>query len=402
MARLGSGHVSLVGLALVLASCAAKTPPAPPPPIVEVSKPLIKQIVDWDDYVGQFVAVDLVDIRPRVTGYLQSVNFQDGQTVRKGQLLFVIDPRPYQASLDQAKGQALHAEAALVNARTLFNRAALLLAAKAVSQQEYDTDAANVKQAEADVASAKASVRANALNLEFTRVIAPINGRISDRRVAVGNLITADATILTNIVDLDPIRFAFTGSEGAYLKYGRENAEGSRVSSRRQANPVEIKLQDEPTYRWKGKMEFVDNALDPNSGTIRGRAVLPNHDLFLTPGMFGHMRLLGSGSYRGMLIPDEAVQTDQSRQVVYVVDAKNIVRQKVVTLGPLSDGLRVVRGGLDVSDQVIISGVQRAHPGKPVTPRLGKIIPPAPGSGPDPTAYVTPPASSATGVEHLR
>ncbi len=393
--------VSLAGLAVLVASCAAKAPPTPPPPTVEVSKPLLKQIVDWDDYVGQFVAVDSVDIRPRVTGYLQSVAFKDGQIVRKDQLLFVIDPRPYQAALDQAKGQLLHVQAALLNAKTILARAKTLLAAKAISQQEYDTDSANAAQAQADVASAEATVRTNALNLQFTRVTAPLSGRISDRRVAPGNLVTADTTILTNIVNLDPIRFAFTGSEGNYLKYQRENAAGSRPSSRRQSNPVEIKLQDEPTYRWKGKMEFVDNALDTSAGTIRGRAVLPNPNMFLTPGMFGHMRLLGSGAYQGMLIPDESVVTDQSRQVVYIVDAQNTVRQKVVQLGPLSDGLRVVRGGLDAADEVIVSGIQRAHVGKPVKPKQGKITPPSPGTGPDPAAYMTPAAGSATSVEHL-
>lgn len=402
MANWGLRRAGVIGLALLAASCAAKKPPAPPPPVVTVSKPLIKQIVDWDDYVGQFVAVDSVDIRPRVSGYLQTVAFKDGQIVRKGELLFIIDPRPYQAALDQAKGQELHAEAALLNAKTILSRAKTLLAAKAISQQEYDTDDANEKVAEADVVAAKATVKTAALNLSFTRVSAPQSGRISDRRVAPGNLVTADTTVLTNIVNLDPIRFAFTGSEGNYLKYSRENAAGTRTSSRRVANPVEIKLQDEPAYRWKGRMEFVDNSLDTTSGTIRGRAVLPNPNLFLTPGMFGHMRLLGSGAYRGMLIPDEAIQPDQSRQVVYVVDGKGIVRQKVVQLGPLSEGLRVVRGGLELDDEVIISGVQRAHPGKPVNPQQGKITPPSPGEGPDPTAYTTPAAGSATGVEHLR
>jgi RND family efflux transporter MFP subunit len=402
MAASGVKGVGLAGLALLVTSCAAKAPPPPPPPTVEVSKPLQKRIVDWDDYVGQFIAVDSVDIRPRVSGYLQAVGFKDGQIVRKGQLLFVIDPRPYQAAFDQAKGQLLHTQATLLNAKTVLARAKTLLAAKAISQQEYDTDAAAEKQAEADVVSAQASVQTNALNLQFTRVTAPLAGRISDRRVAPGNLVTADTTVLTNIVNLDPIRFSFTGSEGNYLKYQRENANGTRASSRRSANPVEIKLQDEPTYRWKGKMEFVDNALDTSAGTIRGRAVLANPNFFLTPGMFGHMRLLGSGSYQGMLIPDESVITDQSRQVVYIVDPKGTVRQKVVQLGPLSDGLRVVRGGLDPNDQVIISGVQRAHPGKPVRTKQGKITPPSPGEGPDPAAYMTPPAGSATSVEHLR
>jgi RND family efflux transporter MFP subunit len=330
-------------------------------------------ILDWDDYVGQFIAVDSVDIRPRVSGYLQSVAFKDGQTVRKGQLLFVIDPRPYQALVDQAKAQVQRQEATLANAAAQRKRAEPLVATHAVAQQDFDTLVATERQAVADLASAKATLQTNLLNLGFTHVTAPLSGRVSDRRVAPGNLVTQDQTILTNIVNLDPIRFAFTGSEGSYLKYQRENQAGTRTSSRFAANPVEIKLQDETAYRWRGRMEFVDNAIDTNSGTIRGRAVIANPSLFLTPGMFGHMRLLGSGRYPGLLVPDEAVQADQSRQIVYVVDAKNIVHPKLITTGPLIQGLRVVRSGLDANDLVVVTGVQRAHAGKPVTPKTTQI-----------------------------
>jgi len=359
--------------ALLLAGCGEKKAPAPPPPAVVVSHPLQKMIIDWDDYVGQFIAVDSVDVRPRVSGYLQTVAFKDGQTVRKGQLLFVIDPRPYQALVDQAKAQVQRQEATLANAAAQRKRSEALVATHAVSQQDYDTLVATERQAAADLAAAKATLQTNLLNLEFTHVTAPLSGRISDRRVAPGNLVTQDQTILTNIVNLDPIRFAFSGSEGSYLKYQRENQAGTRTSSRYVANPVEIKLQDETAYRWRGRMEFVDNAIDTNSGTMRGRAVVANPGLFLTPGMFGHMRLLASGRYPGLLVPDEAVQADQSRQIVYVVDARNIVHPKLITTGPLIQGLRVVRSGLDANDQVIIGGVQRAHAGKPVTPKAGQI-----------------------------
>ena len=391
----------LVGLALMEACCTAKKPPAPPPPTVTVAQPLVRQIVDWDEYVGQFVAVDSVDVRPRVTGYLTQVGFKDGQVVRKGQLLFVIDPRPYQAALDQAKAQAQRAAATLANAKSQAVRGQTLLNAKAISQQDYDTLVAAEKQAEADLAAAQATVRSNALNLEFTHVTAPLGGRISDRRVAPGNLVTADQTVLTNIVNLDPIRFQFEGSEGNYLKYQRENAEGTRTSSRAMANPVEIKLQDEQTYRWKGHMEFVDNTLDTSSGTIRGRAVVANPNSFITPGMFGHMRLLGSGAYRGMLVPDAAVVTDQSRQVAYVVDPKGIVRQKVLTTGPLIDGLRVVRSGLDEGDKVVISGIQRAKAGKPVTPQDGKIEIQKDAS-PNASGYLSMPGSSASMADQAK
>jgi RND family efflux transporter MFP subunit len=382
-------------LAALLCGCAAKRPPAPQTPQVTVATPLRMNVIDWDDYVGQFVAVDSVDVRPRVSGYLISVGFRDGDYVRKGQRLFTIDPRPYEAILDQAKGQQIHAQATLVNAKAQAARGQTLLSARAISQQAYDALVAAEGQAAADLTSAQATVRAATLNLTFTNVTAPISGRVSDRRVAPGNLVTADTTVLTNIVNLDPIRFAFTGSEALYLKYQRENAAGTRASSRIRPNPVEIRLQDEPTYRWKGRMDFVDNALDTGSGTIRGRAVVPNPDHFLTPGMFGHMRLLGSGSYSALLIPDRAVVTDQERQVVYVVDARNTAHMKAIEPGPLVNGLRVVRTGLGPDDHVVIDGVQRAQGGKPVKPVMSRIAPePTPPSRID----TGPPASTATAV----
>jgi RND family efflux transporter MFP subunit len=395
MSGLGAKSAGVAGLAMLLASCAKPAPPPPAPPVVFVAKPLQSDVVDWDDYVGRFEAINSVDIRPRVTGYLQSIAFKDGQIVKKGELLFVIDPRPYQAALDQAKGQALHAQAALFNAQTIFNRAKILVVDKAISQQEYDTDEANEKQAEADLAAAKATVATAALNLNFTRVTAPLSGRISDRRVAPGNLVTQDTTVLTNITDLDPIRFTFDGAESLYLKYEREAQAGRRPQSRNYANPVEIRLQDQPNYAIKGRMDFVDNALDPNSGTIRGRAVVPNPNYLLTPGMFGHLRLLGSGTYKGLLIPDEAITAQQSDEVVYVVGPDDKVQQKKVQLGPIVDGLRVVRSGLAPDDRVVVDGVQRAKVGLKVTAKPGQIKPPAPGASPSP-ADLAPPSSSAT------
>ena len=387
-----------VAAGLLLAGCAPK-PVAPPPPSVTVSHPLQQTVIDWDDYVGQFVAEDSVDVRPRVSGYLQSVGFKDGDEVRKGQVLFVIDPRPYQAALNQAKGQEAHARAALANAGTEAARGAQLLAAKAISQQAYDLLAATQRQDAADLLAAQAAVQTNALNLEFTHVVAPLAGRVSDRRVAPGNLVTADVTVLTNIVNLDPIRFAFTGSEAGYLKYQRENAAGTRASSRVAPTPVEIRLQDEPTYRWKGRMDFVDNALDTGSGTIRGRAVVDNPGYFLTPGMFGHMRLQGSGAYLALLIPDQAIVTDQTRQVVYVVGAGGKVSERDVTPGPLTGGLRVIRHGIGPNDVIIIDGVQRARVGKTVTPHQGHIAPVAPAADAQAADSVGEPAGSATIVD---
>jgi len=393
---------ALLMMTLLAAGCGKKAEPAARPPEVVVSTPLQMNVVDWDDYVGQFVAVDSVDVRPRVSGYLQSIGFKDGDIVKKGQVLFIIDPRPYQAALDQAKGQEAHAAAAAQNAKTEAARGQTLLAAKAISAQAYDALVATDRQASADLVAAQAAVRTAALNLEFTRVVAPLDGRVSDRRVAPGNLVTADTTVLTNIVNLNPIRFAFTGSESLYLKYQRENAAGTRVSSRVNPTPVQIRLQDEPTYRWNGKIDFVDNALDTSSGAIRGRAVVDNPNYFLTPGMFGHMRLMGSGVYRGLLVPDQAVATDQSRQVVYVVGPDNKVAQRVVQPGPLYNGLRVIRSGVSASDRVVIGGIQRARPGQAVTPRQGRIVTAAPDAGGADSDYVPPPASTATPAEAMR
>lgn len=386
---------------IALAGCQKKTPPPPPPATVIVSKPLQTKLIDWDDYVGRFEAINSVDIRPRVTGYLQSIAFRDGQMVRKGQLLFVIDPRPYQAVLNQARGQRERAVAALNNAKVELTRAQSLLAAHAIPEQQYQIRVAAEQQAAADLTSANGSVETAALNMRFTHVTAPLSGRISDRRVAPGNLVTQDATILTNISDLDPIRFTFDGAEALYLKYERQAQAGKRRPSRTYANPVEIRLQDQSSYVIKGRMDFVDNVLDPNSGTIRGRALVPNPELLLTPGMFGHLRLLGSGTYDGLLVPDEAVVSQQSDQVVFVVDTKHIVRQRKVTTGPLVNGLRAIRGGLKPDDLVIIDGIPRAKVGVKVAEKMGRITQPDPGASPTPPD-LAPPASSATFAAQAR
>jgi RND family efflux transporter MFP subunit len=361
-------QVLVLFAALGLASCGAKGAEPPPPPKVTVATPLRESVTDWDDYVGQFIAVDSVDVRPRVSGYLVSVGFRDGQIVRKGQTLFEIDPRPYQATLDQAQGQLAHSQAAAANANTEAVRGQQLLALKAISQQAYDTLVAAQRQTAADLISSEAGVRAAALNLSFTHVTAPLSGRVSDRRVAPGNLVAADTTVLTNIVNLDPIRFAFTGSEALYLKQARSGV------ARAADTPVEIRLQDEPTYRWRGKVDFTDNVLDTGSGTIRGRATIPNPGYFLTPGMFGHMRLQGAAAHDAILLPDQAVFTDQTRQLVYIVGPNNVVRQQPVSPGPLVDGLREIRDGLGPNDHIIIEGVQRARPGQKVTPVAGKVV----------------------------
>ena len=371
-----------LGLAAV-AGCHRKPPP-PPPPEVTVAHPFKRDVVDWDEFVGHFEAVDTVDVRPRVSGYLQSIGFRDGEMVRKGQVLFVIDPRPYQAAVDQARGQLARAEATLADAKVELDRAQKLYAARATSQQDLQTRQTTVGTAQADVIAAQASVRTAALNLGFTRVTAPVAGRVSDRKVSPGNLVTADTTVLTSVVSVDPIRFLFTGSEAAYAKYQKANLAGTRPSSRVAPNPVEIQVEGADGYTIKGQMDFVDNTLDPQSGTIRGRAVVPNPQGTLTPGQFGHMRLLGSGRYGALLVPDADGTAHQSRQVVAVVNAKGRLENRVVQPAQLVDGLRVISSGLKPDDLVVIDGMGAAKPGQAVRTKMGKITPPAPGASPEP------------------
>lgn len=394
-----------IGVVLLLAACGAKQDGGKPqdaPVSVTVSTPLVKPIVDWDDYVGRFEAVKSVDIRPRVSGYIDQIAFHDGAFGRAGDLLFRIDPRPFEAALAQAKADEARARAAAIVARTSFARSRQLIDLKAISREEFDTTQATLGEAEAALLSAAANTQAKALDLSFTRVTAPISGRLSDRRLDVGNYVTAGTTVLTTIVTLDPIYFSFTGSEAVYLKYQRANQAGTRPSSRISRNPVDIRLADENEYRWKGTMNFVDNVLDNGSGTIRGRAEVHNPNGFLTPGMFGHMRLLGSGAYKGILIPESAIVTDQISKIALVVGADNVVVPHVLTLGPIVEGLRVVRAGLKPTDRIIIEGVQRARPGSKVTPKEGKIVPPAPGTGPSLPPISEPPAASATSASALR
>ncbi len=370
---------------LALAACGQKPKPNAALPVITVSQPLQKEVVDWDDFVGRFEAVDQVDVRPRVSGYLTRIGFTDGEVVKKGQVLFEIDPRPYAAALDQAKAQSQRAQATLQNARTALERGKALLAARAISQEEFDTRQATERQATADLAAADANVRNADLNLGFTKVTAPLGGRVSDRKVAVGNLVNADNTVLTTIVSLDPIRFTFDGSEALYLKYQRDNRSGGRTSSRQAANPVLIRLQDEAEYRWKGHMDFVDNTLSSGTGTIRGRAVVDNPGNFLTPGMFGHLRLLGSAPYTALLVPDRAVQTDQTIQVLYVLGADGVVHQQQVDPGPVVGGLRVIKSGLKPTDQVVIDGMTRVKPGDKAKSVTGEIKPRPPTTGPGST-----------------
>ena len=356
-----------LALGTALAGCSKSPPPAEPAPTVVVAAPIVREVRDWDDYAGRFEAVDAVEIRPRVSGMLQAVHFRDGQTVKKGQLLFTIDPRPIEAQLAQSRAQLARAKAAQANADASLRRGQSLSQNHLISQSDQELLSAQALQAAADVAAAEANVQASQLNLEFTRVAAPLDGQISRHRLAAGNLVEAGATVLTTIVTLDPIRFVFDAPEAALLKYKREqgiNALG---------NDVDIRLQDETDFRWKGHIEFIDNALDAGSGTIRARALVENPTGFLTPGMFGHMRRFESKPVKAMLIPDESVVNDQTRQIAYVVGADGVVQQRTVELGRLIENMRVIRSGLTSGDSVIISGVQRARAGRKVSAQAGQI-----------------------------
>ena len=357
-----------------LASCCALAaePASPPPPKVSVAKPIYRRMTEWDEYTGRFVAKEHVDIRARVSGYLDSVHFQEGQMVSAGQLLFVIDPRPFQAALARARAELTRVETQLTFTQTELERGKRLQASRAMSTETLDERRAARDAARAEVAGAQAAVRTAELELGFTEIRAPLDGRVSDIRVDVGNLIsggTADSTVLTTVVSLDPIELEIEASEAEFLRYSRLDSAGTRRSSRDVPNPVEARLLDETEWSHKGHMTFVDNELDIDSGTMRGRATFANPDHMLLPGMFARARLFGAGEHDAVMIPDAAVVADQAQKLVMVVGADNIVEGRVVVLGPLIDGLRVVREGLAPDERIVVNGILRAHPGQPVEPQ---------------------------------
>jgi RND family efflux transporter MFP subunit len=355
-------------LSLLLTACSGGDdqkggPPALP---VTVATPLVRQVTEWDDYVGRFEAVDSVEVRPRASGYLQRAHFTDGQYVRAGQLLFTIDARPTQALLDQSRAQLVRAQATLANARTELARSETLAASQAASKEEVEQRRAAVRTGEADVAANRAAIRGAELNVGFTRVTAPISGRVSQRLVDPGNSVTADQTVLTTIVSTSPIHFSFQGSEASLLEYERR---GDTL----QGAPVRIRLQGETDYARAGRIDFVDNALSNGSGTITVRAVVQNPDGKLRPGLFGQLQLAASAPRPAILLPDTAIVTDAARRVVYVMGPKDVVQARPVQLGPVVDGLRVIRSGVTVKDRVIVNGIQRAMPGKPAKTQQGTI-----------------------------
>ena len=379
-------RIGILAVTLVVGSFGcrgSREPPAPPPPKVTVSRPVEREIVEWDEYTGRLQATDSFEVRARVSGYLQSIHFADGAMVKEGDLLFVIDPRPYEAVLARARADVESAKARVAVAGTELARARTLLPSHAASQEQTENRSAIALQAAAALAAAQAAVTAAALDVEFTRVTSPIAGRAGRHLVGEGNLVQggSDPTLLTTVVALDPIHCYFEADERAYLKYSRLAKSGERPSSRDVNNPVEIGLADEQGFPHKGWMDFVDNQFDAGTGTVVGRALIPNPDLLLSPGLFARVRLVGSGRYRALLLPDEAVGTDQSQTFVWVVDAQGAAQYRRVTLGPLHDGLRIVREGLSPEDRVVVAGTQRVRQGIVVAAEERPFAPPPPAAG---------------------
>lgn len=376
---------ALFGL-LVLSACgqpnAQQAGGPPPAPQVTVAHPTSRTVSDKDEYVGRFVAIDEVNVRARVSGYLDKIHFTDGQIVKEGDLLFTIDQRPFQIALDQAKANLAQAKANVDFTKADLERARTLLEDKnsnAISKQAFDQRTQAARSAEAIVQSQEAQVRSAELDLNFTEVRAPVTGRIGDRRVSVGNYVTggtgASPTLLAVIVSTDPIRFEFSIDEASLLRYLRRKG-GADIKG----DPVDLKLIDDKGFIHKGKMDFLNNVIDRETGTIRGRAIFDNKDGLFRPGMFARLRMDATGPYQALVVPDEAIGTEQVKKFVYVVGPDNKVGQKFVTLGPLAGDQRVIREGLTADDRVVVNGLMRVRPGVTVNPQEAK------------TADATPPA----------
>ena len=360
-------------LALMLSACDDKKVEASvpqPPPEVDVALPIKKTVTEWDEYTGRFEALERVDVRARVTGYLIEERFNDGQIVEKGEILFVIDPREFQATLDAAKAELDSASARLRRTEIEYARNLRIFKKGAGAESDVENWRSERDIARAAEKSARARVERAQLDLNFTEVKAPISGRVSRRMVDPGNLVRANETVLTRIVSVDPIHFYFEASQRDLLKYIRLDRAGKRPASYSHPNRIYLKLPDEDDFNHEGQMDFVDNVVDAGTGTVQGRALVPNPEAIIYPGLFGRARLVGSGEYEAIMVPEKAVNTDQSRKFVYIVDAGNKVQRAYIELGPVQeDRLYIVRSGLKGDERVVISGIQRIRqPNQSVTP----------------------------------
>jgi RND family efflux transporter MFP subunit len=367
------GVLILTG-SIALAGCQSKASDAPPggggPPVVSVAPVAQRQVQESDDFTGRLEAPQSVDVRSRVMGYIKAVHFRDGQEVKEGDLLFTIDPDPYLAELARARAQLASAQTQVELARSDEARGRQLIDVKAISQQEYDQLTSGTRNAAANVQAAEAAVRSADLNVGYTQIRAPIAGRASraNSTATVGNLVNIGDPVLTSIVSLDRVYAYFDAGEDAYLKYVRLAREGTRPSSRANANPVRMGLADEEGFPHPGVMDFVDNRLNPQTGAMRARAVFDNADRRFTPGLFARIKLVGSGTYAALLTPESAIGTDQSKKFVLVVGQDNKAQFREVQLGPVIDGMRVIKSGLFPGDLVVVDGLQRVRPGMLVTP----------------------------------
>jgi RND family efflux transporter MFP subunit len=350
----------------------------PPLPSVTVAKPVVKDITEWDDFIGRFQAVDEVEVRARVSGYLDKVHFTDGTLVKAGDPLFTIDQRPYRAALEQAEATVASAQARVEFASDDLERAESLRRTGNIADQTLDQRRSNYLTARAELDRAEAALRQGRLDLEFTEIKAPLAGRISRKLVSEGNLVNANQTVLTNIVSLDPIHFYFDVDERSYLAYSRQQSGGTQTQGR--SNRVQLTLTNEREVSRTGYLDFVDNRLDAASGTIQLRALFENKDLSLTPGLFGRISISGSDPYQGVLVPDEAVGSDQDRRIVYVVGADSTVTAQPVRPGPRIDGYRVIRTGLKGDERIVVNGLMRVRPGMKVAPQMSTLPPERNGS----------------------